>query len=281
MADTKISALTELTGADVVVADDLLAIVDTSATTTKKIKISEFKIAVGLPAGIGPLPYAGSSVPTGWLECDGAAVSRTTYAALFTAIGTTWGAGDGSTTFNLPSWAGRTAVGAGTGTVTESGTDSEVDTTANTLTVASNATKWITGMSVVFNLASGTITGLSDDTTYYVIRASSTTIKLASSLANAQNGTAIDFTAKSSPVWDITHTYTARTLGQYGGEESHAMSSTELLAHLHSLPISASGGGGVAAGTGVTQSGSSGSTGGNAAMNIMGPFGVTKMIISY
>lgn len=46
--------------------------------------------------------YAGSAVPNGYLACDGQAVSRTTYAALFNAIGTTWGAGDGSTTFNLP-----------------------------------------------------------------------------------------------------------------------------------------------------------------------------------
>lgn len=43
-----------------------------------------------------------SAAPTGWLECTGVAVSRVTYAALFAAIGTTWGAGDGSTTFNLP-----------------------------------------------------------------------------------------------------------------------------------------------------------------------------------
>jgi microcystin-dependent protein len=46
--------------------------------------------------------YAGSAVPSGYLACDGQAVSRTTYAALFNAIGTTWGAGDGSTTFNVP-----------------------------------------------------------------------------------------------------------------------------------------------------------------------------------
>ena len=46
--------------------------------------------------------YAGASVPTGYLACDGQAISRTTYAALFAAIGTTWGAGDGSTTFNVP-----------------------------------------------------------------------------------------------------------------------------------------------------------------------------------
>ena len=42
-----------------------------------------------------------------WLECDGRAVSRTTYATLFAAIGTTYGAGDGSTTFNLPDFADR------------------------------------------------------------------------------------------------------------------------------------------------------------------------------
>lgn len=53
------------------------------------------------------LPYAGSSVPTGYLQCNGAAVSRTTYSALFSAIGTTWGAGDGSTTYNLPNLTSR------------------------------------------------------------------------------------------------------------------------------------------------------------------------------
>ena len=47
------------------------------------------------------------SVPDGWLECNGAAVSRTTYADLFKVIGTKYGAGDGSTTFNLPDMNGR------------------------------------------------------------------------------------------------------------------------------------------------------------------------------
>lgn len=48
------------------------------------------------------IPLANETVPTGYLECDGSAVSRTTYADLFTAIGTAWGNGDGSTTFNVP-----------------------------------------------------------------------------------------------------------------------------------------------------------------------------------
>lgn len=50
--------------------------------------------------------FAGSTAPAGWLICDGSAVSRTTYADLFAAIGTTYGAGDGSTTFNLPDFSG-------------------------------------------------------------------------------------------------------------------------------------------------------------------------------
>jgi microcystin-dependent protein len=54
-----------------------------------------------LPAG-SIIEFGGSVAPTGWLECDGSAVSRTVQAALFAAIGTTHGAGDGSTTFNLP-----------------------------------------------------------------------------------------------------------------------------------------------------------------------------------
>ena len=46
--------------------------------------------------------FAGAVAPGGWLICDGSAISRTTYADLFTAIGETYGVGDGSTTFNIP-----------------------------------------------------------------------------------------------------------------------------------------------------------------------------------
>jgi microcystin-dependent protein len=63
-----------------------------------------------VPAGVVS-PYAGASAPTGWLLCYGQAVSRTTYADLFTAISTTYGVGDGSTTFNLPDLRGRVAAG--------------------------------------------------------------------------------------------------------------------------------------------------------------------------
>lgn len=63
-----------------------------------------------LPEG-SIIPYAGSSAPSGWLLCGGQAVSRSTYSALFNVIGTTYGAGDGSTTFNLPDLRGRVIAG--------------------------------------------------------------------------------------------------------------------------------------------------------------------------
>jgi len=70
-----------------------------------------------MPSNIGTvLPYGkGSSPPTNWLMCDGAAVSRTTYSILFALVGTTFGVGDGSTTFNVPDMSGRVPIGSGQG----------------------------------------------------------------------------------------------------------------------------------------------------------------------
>lgn len=59
--------------------------------------------------------FLGNVAPTGWQFCDGSAISRTTYSALYAVIGVQYGAGDGSTTFNVPDYRGRTLIGAGTG----------------------------------------------------------------------------------------------------------------------------------------------------------------------
>jgi microcystin-dependent protein len=71
---------------------------------------------LGNPSGT-IVAFAGSTAPNGYLIADGSAVSRTTYATLFAVIGTTYGTGDGSTTFNLPDLRGRTAVGLNTSEV--------------------------------------------------------------------------------------------------------------------------------------------------------------------
>lgn len=70
--------------------------------------------AGAIPTGLLAM-YGGGSAPTGWLLCDGSAVSRTTYADLFSVCGTTFGAGDGSTTFNLPDMRATFPVGAQSG----------------------------------------------------------------------------------------------------------------------------------------------------------------------
>ena len=66
--------------------------------------------SMGVPSGT-VVPFAGSSAPNDWLLCAGQAVSRTTYATLFAVIGTTFGTGDGSTTFNVPDLRGRAVFG--------------------------------------------------------------------------------------------------------------------------------------------------------------------------
>lgn len=64
----------------------------------------------GCPIGT-IVPFSGELIPDGYLECNGAAVSRTTYSELFAVVGTRYGSGDGSTTFNLPNLKGRVTVG--------------------------------------------------------------------------------------------------------------------------------------------------------------------------
>ena len=74
--------------------------------TSKEYVDSFLAYATGMPVGF-IAAYAAGTAPGGWLKCDGSAVSRTTYAALFNLIGTSYGAGDNSTTFNLPDLRGE------------------------------------------------------------------------------------------------------------------------------------------------------------------------------
>lgn len=73
-------------------------------------KLKADALAFLVPSG-SIISYGGATAPTGWLLADGSAVSRTTYAALFAVYSTTYGAGDGSTTFNLPDLRDRVPVG--------------------------------------------------------------------------------------------------------------------------------------------------------------------------
>jgi len=87
------------------------------------------------------VPWSDSSVPSGFLECDGAAVSRTTYSALFAIVGTTYGAGDGSTTFNVPDLQDNVPIGKSPGkALASTGGANTVTSTGNVGGSTANAT---------------------------------------------------------------------------------------------------------------------------------------------
>jgi len=92
----------------------------TDSVITAKIQdgaVTAAKLDAGAVSVLMPtasiMPYAGSSAPTGYLLCDGAAISRSTYSTLFGVLATTYGSGDGSSTFNIPDLRGRVIAGHG------------------------------------------------------------------------------------------------------------------------------------------------------------------------
>ena len=84
-----------------------------TTSTAQKQAIVDGATISSIPSGM-IAPMGMSSAPTGWLVCDGSQVSRSTYSALFSAIGTTWGSGDGSSTFHVPDLRGAFLRGTGT-----------------------------------------------------------------------------------------------------------------------------------------------------------------------
>lgn len=99
----------------------------------------------GVPTGTVSM-FAGSTAPTGYLLCQGQAVSRTTYSALFSVIGTAYGAGDGSTTFNLPNLQGKFALGKSSSyALGSAGGASTVTLTTNQIPAHTHGNKSLTG----------------------------------------------------------------------------------------------------------------------------------------
>lgn len=103
---TNLNALGVPTVSNIVTAD-----IADGAVTQSKLNASVTLVPTG-----AIMPFAMNSAPNGWLPASGTTVSRTTYATLFEAIGTTYGTGDGSTTFTLPDLRGYFVRGAGTNT---------------------------------------------------------------------------------------------------------------------------------------------------------------------
>jgi microcystin-dependent protein len=140
---------------------------------------------------VGEIKFFGSSaLPVGYLACDGSAVSRTTYAELFARIGTAYGSGDGSTTFNVPDYRGRTPIGDGTGPGLSSRTMGQsIGAETHTLTEAQMPTHshgfWNDGSAQMFTV------GNPGDSRYRPININNNTN------FNSPNGNGITYTGSS------------------------------------------------------------------------------------
>jgi microcystin-dependent protein len=240
-------------------------------------------IHYAMPAG-AVVPYAGAAAPTGFLLCNGASVLRTTYADLFTAIGTAFGSVDG-THFTLPDMRGRTPVGVGSNTYSFTFASTDVNTGTDQIAVTANS-ELITGRKIQLTTTGTLPTGLAAATDYYMIVVDSTHIKLATTLSNAVNNTAIDITGAGSGTNTGTGTGTARTLAEHGGEQNHSITTTELASHSHQKASNYGAGGGISDATVWAEVSSAvpidyqtGLTGGNAAHNNMQPYLTLNYII--
>lgn len=107
-----------------------------AGTNTTQLATTAFTLANSVPTG-GLMMWGTGTAPTGWLLCAGAAVSRSTYSALFAIIGTTFGVGDGSTTFNVPNYTNRTPYGT---TVGATGGSADAVVVSHTHTATSTVT---------------------------------------------------------------------------------------------------------------------------------------------
>lgn len=212
-------------------ADNLAAVLGVTLNDDGTPKAAGIHYA--MPAG-ALVAFAGAAAPTGFLLCNGASLVRATYPDLFTAIGTTFGAADGSH-FTLPDMRSRSPVGVGTGTFSFTFASTDVNTGTDQIAVTANS-ELITGRKVQVANPGTLPTGIAAATNYYVIVIDSTHIQLATTLANAVLGTAIDITAQGSGTNTATGTLSARTLGQKGGEENHATTIAEMASHTHQLP---------------------------------------------
>ena len=204
-----------------------------SSTNTTQLATTAFvQTAVGalvtIPSGM-LAPFAGATAPTGWFLCFGQAVSRTDYANLFTAIGTTYGVGDGTSTFNLPDLRGRTIAGqddmggsaasrltGDNGATTATADSNGSFTNATNILVDGNSGTIVLGMKV-------TGTGISSECV--VVKVNSQTDIVLSSAVTITNDTALTFA------------FDGAVLGSAGGENTHLLTGAESgeAGHQHTL----------------------------------------------
>lgn len=175
-------------------------------------------------------PFGGSTAPnSAWLLCYGQAVSRSTYAALFTAIGTAFGVGNGTTTFNLPDMRGRVPVGfdsiGGTAANRIQGLTTITTTNGSPTATVASASGLVVGQYITStNVPAGTT----------VSSFSGTTVTMSANATATAAGTAVRFSHVAND---------AQVIGASGGSSSHVMLLAQAAAHAHSSNITDSTGG--------------------------------------
>ena len=188
-----------------------------AGTDTTQIATTAFvgtAVANTTPAG-SVIMWAGTvaTVPTGWLYCDGSAVSRTTYAGLFSALGTLYGSGDGSTTFNLPNFKDRFAVGADG----DSGGDYDVGSTGGVADVTLTTSQIPSHSHANTASSSSSVTDPGHTHNSNVVTGSSE----GGSTGGLGNGTATTAATSSSTTGISVSTTTTMTNASTGGGNSH------------------------------------------------------------
>jgi microcystin-dependent protein len=174
------------------------------------------------------LPFGGNTSPNGWLLCHGQAVSRNDFAGLFEVVGTTFGIGDGSTTFNVPDLRGRVAAGK----------DNMGGTAANRLNVSTtgnttNASATVSGIPSTASLAIGMKVvgaGIPAGATILTI-ASATSVTISANATATASGVALRFGVVDGA-----------TVGDAAGTQGHALTTAQIPSHNHDTYNNANGG---------------------------------------
>jgi|LakMenEpi03Aug12_release.lakeMendotaPanAssembly.Ray.scaffolds.fasta_scaffold92035_4 microcystin-dependent protein len=254
----------------------------TRFTVKEGIAVADDNVVGGyplIPVG-GLMPYAGATSPEGWLLCNGAAVSRTTYANLFALIGTTYGSGDGTTTFNVPDMRSRMPIGAGSGTglttralAATGGAESVVIASGNlpthvhsidpTNTTSGNmSVDHAHGMEHYHSNFNTLLNGAHAHGVYFVTDAASGTARarVSSTGSSISNGAVV---GSDEHVHGMSRTYTMQETG-YGATPKVAINDA---GHSHNTDI------------GAFDSGNGGFT--NTALGLMNPFLALNYIIKY
>lgn len=211
-----------------------------------------------------------ANIPAGWLHEDGAAVSRTTYANLFAAIGTGWGIGDGTTTFNLPDKRGVYTAGAGTGVLDK----------VTSVTITAAGTGYTSAPTVTFTGGGGIVQA----TAVAILTGTAITgIKILQPGSGYTSAPTISITggAGSGGTATASIALTSHTLGTVAGEQAHVQLDTEGARHRHLYGLQNSASAGAGAGTSFGDSQFTDYTAYPDAMPIIPPTRYSTPIIKY